>query len=94
MVSLIGLLKKKGYPVKILLKRTLLKRTRGLLNKKFSFLEFQHLELFCMILYSLGNGEHLVTPLGLCSSLLSFSLCFVYPVESFSFLLSPYVVCC
>ncbi len=47
-----------------------------------------------MILYSLGNGELHVTPLGLFSSLLSLSLCFVYPVVSFSFLLSPCVVCC
>jgi hypothetical protein len=39
MVSLIVLLKNKGYPVKILLKRT-----RGLLDKNNSFLEFQHLE--------------------------------------------------
>jgi hypothetical protein len=39
MISLIVLLKNKGYPLKILLKRT-----RGLLNKKNSFLDFQHLE--------------------------------------------------
>jgi hypothetical protein len=89
MVSLIVLLKNKAHPVKILLKRT-----RGLLNKNNSFLEFSTFGVFCMILYSLGNGELLVTPLGLFSSLLSFSLCFVYPVVSFSFLLSPCVVCC
>jgi hypothetical protein len=39
MVSLFLLLKIKGYSLKILLKRT-----RGLLNKENSFLEFQLLE--------------------------------------------------
>jgi hypothetical protein len=39
MVSLIVLLKVKGYPLEILLKRT-----GGLLNKENSFLEFQLLE--------------------------------------------------
>ncbi len=39
MVSLIVLLKNKGYPLKILLKRT-----RGLLSKETFLFEFQHLE--------------------------------------------------
>jgi hypothetical protein len=39
MVSFIVQLKNKGYPLKILLKRT-----RGLLIRKISFLEFQYLE--------------------------------------------------
>jgi hypothetical protein len=48
MVSLIVLLMNKGYPLK-----NLYKRTRGLLDKKNSFLEFQHLqysEWFCIVL--------------------------------------------
>ncbi len=45
-------------------------------------------------MYIVLSGELLVSPLGPCSSLLSFSVCFVYPVMFFSFLLSPCVVCC
>jgi hypothetical protein len=36
-------------------------------------------------IYSFVSGELLVSPLGLCSSLLSFSMCFVYSVVSLFF---------
>jgi hypothetical protein len=86
MVSLIVLLKNKGYPLKILLKRT-----RGLLNKDNFNIRISAFgaEYFC------SSGELLVSPLSLCSFLLSFSMCFVYPVVTFCFWLSHGVfVCC
>jgi hypothetical protein len=78
MVSLIVLLKNKDYPLKILLKRT-----RGLLNKDNFNIRISAFgaEYFC------SSGELLVSPLSLCSFLLS-SMCFVYPVVTFCFWLS------
>ncbi len=87
MVSLTVLLKNKGYPLKILLKRT-----RGLLNKENFFLELQYLEYSKWFCISLVSGELLVSPLGLYSSLLSFSVCFVDPVVLFLFFVIS--LCC
>ncbi len=73
MVSLIVLMKNKDYPLKILLKRI-----RGLLDKKKILFGISTIGVFWTILVS-----GLVSQLGLCSSLLSFSLCFVYLVVFF-----------
>jgi hypothetical protein len=68
MVSLIDLLKNNGYPLKILLKRT-----RKWITKEKFFFEISASGVFRMILYKvLLSGEILVSPPGLCSSLLSF----------------------
>ncbi len=69
MVSLIVLLKSKGHPLRILLKRT-----RGLLNKEKFLFGISAFGVFQMILYSLVSGELLVSLLGLCSSQMSFCL--------------------
>ncbi len=57
--------------------------------KEISFLEFQHLEYWSIsndFVSSLVSGELLISSLGLCCSLLSFSVGFVYPVLFFCFL--------
>ncbi len=78
MVSIIVLLKNKGCPLKILLKRT-----RGLLNKEKFLLEFQHLEYsewFCIksCKWGVSCKPHLVFVLLCCPFLcvLSILLCF------------------
>jgi hypothetical protein len=97
MVSLIVLLKNEGYPVKILLERTrgLLYSFRGM--KENSFLEFQHLGYWTIsndFVSSLVSGELLISSIGLCSSLLSLSVGFVYPVLFFCFFGTPCGVAC
>ncbi len=71
MVSLIFLLKNKGYLLKIMLKRT-----RGLLSEEKFLFGISAFGVFQMILYSLVSGELLISSLGLCFSLLSFSVFF------------------
>jgi hypothetical protein len=89
MVNLIVLLQNKCYTLKILLKRII-----GLLfEEKFAF-EISAFGVFQMILYSLATVVLLISLLGLCFSLLSFSMCFDYLFVSFYFLLFPCVVVC
>ncbi len=86
MVSLIVLLKNKGYPHTILLERT-----RGLLNKEKFLFGISAFGFFKMILNGLVRGVLLVSPLGLCSSLLSFSIYVVFLLCLSVFVLS---LCC
>jgi hypothetical protein len=86
MVSLIVLLKNKGYPQKILLKRS-----RGLFNKEKFLFGISAFRFFQMILNSLVSGVLLVSPLGLCSSLLFFSIYVVFLLCLSVFVLS---LCC
>jgi hypothetical protein len=84
MVNLIVFLKVKGYPLKILLKRT-----RGLLIKEkihFGISTFGDLKM---------SGELIVSPLVHSLSLLSFPLVFLFPFcKSVFCLVLVVVVCC
>jgi hypothetical protein len=86
MVSLIVLLKNKGYPQKVLLERT-----RGLVNKEKFLFGISAFGFFQTILNSLVSGALLVSPLGLCSSLRSFSIYVVFLLCLSVFVLS---LCC
>jgi hypothetical protein len=85
-VILIVLLKNKGYRQKILLERT-----RGLLNKEKFHFGISAFGFFEMILNSLVRGVLPVSPLGLCSSLLSFSIYVIFLLCLSVFVLS---LCC